>query len=129
MVEVERFWCARGEQSLRDSDSFLTNPDQLILDRFSSNPQAIPTTELRNRRAVVMLGEMGIGKSTVLRRPELVVPPAIKVLRIDLAPYGSELRLSDEVVRHRSIKQWIAGSTELALVLDGSTRRKNASHS
>ena len=119
MAEVERFWCVRGGQPSLDSDGFLSDPSSLILDRFSANPEAIQTSELRNNRAVVMLGEMGIGKSTVLRRPELLIPPALDVLAINLSPFGSEFRLSNEVVRHPRIAAWIAGSTELALVIDG----------
>jgi hypothetical protein len=119
MAEVERFWCARGKQFGLDRDGFLTDPERPIVDRFSSNPEAIPTSALRSARSAVLLGEMGAGKSTVLQRPELLLPLGIKVLAIDLAQYGSEVRLIEEVVQHPSIEQWLAGSTELALVLDG----------
>ncbi|WP_133056221.1 NACHT domain-containing protein [Mycolicibacterium tusciae] len=119
MADIERFWYLRGNQFYLDSDGFLADPDDLILGRISGNPDAIPTSELRDSRALVMLGEMGTGKSKVLELPDRLVPPGVEVLAIDLAPYGSEDRLVNEVLRHPSIERWKANSTELALVLDG----------
>ena len=119
MADVERFWCLSDGQFHLDGDGFLADPTRPIFGQISPNPQAISTSELRNTRGLVMLGEMGAGKSTILQRPDQLIPAGMTQLVIDLAPYGSEDLLVNDVVRNPSIEQWRAGSTELALVLDG----------
>jgi hypothetical protein len=114
MADIERFWCRPDRQFYLD-DGFLSDPNELIFGRVSSNPEAIETEALRNARAVVMLGEMGAGKTTVLKAPSELVPPDVQdVLAIDLALIGSP----DEVLQHPILERWNAGSHELALVLD-----------
>jgi hypothetical protein len=119
MAEVERFWCPSDGQFYVDSDGFLADPTQPIFAQISPNPQAISTSELRDIRGLVMLGEMGAGKSTILEPPDQLIPPGMERLVIDLAPYGAEALLVNDVIRNPSIEQWKSGSNELALVLDG----------
>jgi hypothetical protein len=119
MADVERFWCPRDGQTHFDDSGFLADPNDLVIGRVSSNPDALSTSELQGARALVMLGEMGSGKSRVLERLDRIVPPGVQPIAIDLAPYGSEVRLVDEVLRTSDIEQWKAGTNELALVLDG----------
>lgn len=119
MADIERFWCPLGGEFRFDSDGFLADPEDLILGRINPNPQAIATSELRDSRALVMLGEMGSGKSTLLERPDRLVAPSAEILAINLAQYGNEDRFVREVLQHPSIEQWKSASTELALVLDG----------
>src|SRR5271169_1719511 len=119
MADIARFWCLSDGQFYLDGDGFLADPTRPIFGQISPNPQAISTWELRNTRGLVMLGEMGAGKSTILQRPEQLIPVGMTPLVIDLAPYGSEELLVNDVVRNPSIEQWRAGSAELALVLDG----------
>jgi hypothetical protein len=119
MADIERFWCPRNGQYSLDNDGFLADPDDLILGRISPNPQAIPTSELQNTRGLVMLGEMGAGKSTIFERPDQLIPAGMTRRVINIAPFGSEDHFVNEVVRDHTIEQWKAGSTELVLVLDG----------
>ena len=111
MADIERFWCPRDVQFYLDNDGFLADPDNLILGRISPNPQAIPTSELQNTRGLVLLGEMGAGKSTIFERPDQLIPPGMPRRVINIAPYGSEDRFVNEVVRDPSIEQWRAGFT------------------
>lgn len=119
MADIERFWCPLGGEFHLDSDGFLADPEDLVFGRINPNPQAISTSELRGSRAVVMLGEMGTGKSTLLGRHDRLVVPSVEILAIDLSQYGNEDRFVREVLQHPSIEQWKAASTDLALVLDG----------
>lgn len=118
MAEVERFWCRRDGQFYLDSDGFLADPTEPIFGQIRPNQQAISTTELQGTRGLVMLGEMGAGKSTILKRPDQLIPASVTRLEINLAPYGSEDLLVSDVVRNPTIEQWKAGSAELALILD-----------
>lgn len=119
MANIDRFWCLRDGQYYLDGDGFLADPNDLILERISPNPQAIPTSDLQDTRGLVLLGEMGAGKSTILEQPDQLIPLGVPRRVMNIAPYGSEDRFVNEVVRDASIGQWRAGSTELALVLDG----------
>jgi hypothetical protein len=118
MAEVERFWCPSDGQFYLDGDGFLADPTEPIFGQISPNPQAISTSELQSTRGLVMLGEMGAGKSTILKRPDQLIPAGVTRLEINLAPYGSEDLLVNDVVRNPSIEQWKEGSALLALVLD-----------
>jgi hypothetical protein len=119
MADIERFWCLRDGQFHLDNDGFLADPNELIFGRIRANPEAIRTPELRGLGAVVMLGEMGAGKSKVLESPDLLVAPGIDLIRVNLAEYGSEDRFVSEVIRNPTIEQWKTNSNELAVVLDG----------
>lgn len=118
MAEVERFWCPSDGQFFLDGDGFLADPTEPVFGQISPNPRAIPTSKLQDTRGVVMLGEMGAGKSTILKRPDQLTPSGVTRLEINLAPYGSEDVLVNDVVRNPVIEQWKAGSAELALILD-----------
>lgn len=119
MADQERFWSPRLSGIQLDSDGFLADPGLLLLGSFSPNSEAIATSSLRDARALVLLGEMGMGKSTLLGKPERLVPAGIEMLSVDLAQYGSEDRLAGDVLRHTAIEGWVAGDYELALILDG----------
>lgn len=119
MAEIERFWSGREVQVSFDPDGFLSDPHKESRWGFNPNPDAIPIDELRNARAVVMLGEVGTGKSTILQRAERLVPEGTEILAVNLSPFGSELRLRDDVLHHDAIERWKSGGGDLAVVWDG----------
>lgn len=67
---------------------------------------------------MVLLGELGGGKSTVVKEKYPLVEPSCPAVRFDLAAYGAEERLVREVLECEAITNWAAGSGHLCLVLD-----------
>lgn len=116
-----RFWCPITESFPLDFDGFLVDPE-VGLGR-SVMPSIRLLGELSNIPCLVLLGEPGIGKSTVLagtaegmERDE--GSPTITQSKIDLATIGSEERLIRAVFKTDVAKNWLAGCHHLTLWLD-----------
>lgn len=60
----KRFWCPRDERYTLDETGFLADPDE-ILGAQRSNVQ--PLEHWADAPCLVLLGELGIGKSHALR--------------------------------------------------------------
>lgn len=114
---VERFWCPRDGSYSLDDDGFLRDPDASFLGMGSVNPGALRGDDLRSVRCLVLLGEPGSGKSTVIR-DDPVAPAGWRFLRIDLAAYGSEDRLVREVFQCAEVISWTGTDDQLCVVLD-----------
>jgi len=100
-----------------DSLGFLRDPDDEF-ERFE-NPDLLRLADIAEHRAVALLGEPGMGKSTLLRdMRDLCEGKGRRAILIDLAEYGSE----DRLLRHLQAPEILAaGSTGPAtdLLLDG----------
>lgn len=120
MTEVTRFWCPHDGTFHLDERGFLSDPGATFFGR-SLNPSAIATADLAGERCVVLLGEPGTGKSTVLdeHAPLLPAGVAATVVRVDLGVYGSEDRLVREVFDAPPVRSWLGGEGELCIVADG----------
>ena len=69
---------------------------------------------------VVLLGEMGIGKSAVMTTlREETERQGIQTFAINLRPYTNEQRLQDELFCSRRYTDWQSGTDELHIFLDG----------
>ena len=95
---VERFWSPREGEYALDSDGFLRDPDITFAGERLANGGVLRTADFQGARCVVLLGEPGSGKSTVVGQPARLVADAVSVLQFDLASYGSEDRLVQEVL-------------------------------
>lgn len=115
---VVRFWCHREGTYALDDHGFLRDPDATWFGSQSANPGVVRTDELGDHRCLVLLGEPGAGKSTILSAPGLLVASEVTIVSIDLAGYGSEDRLVRDIVSDPSIVAWSAGTGGLCLVLD-----------
>ena len=116
-TSVERFWSTR-EGAYTLDDGFLRDPDAGWFGARSANPGVLRIGELSDRRCLVLLGEPGAGKSTAVHDRAQLVSPEVPVIAFDLAVYGSEDRLVSEVFGNPAIKDWVAGTGELCLLLD-----------
>lgn len=117
---VERFWCAPdGTYHLDDRGYLLDSGDFL-----ASGGNGVPTRSLLDRQALALLGEPGSGKSTALcdlvrlTRDGRASNSTEAVLVADLATYGDESRIVNEVLRCEQIRRWQAGDGDLFLFLD-----------
>lgn len=120
MTEVTRYWCPHDGVFHLDERGYLADPGATFFGR-SRNPSAIATADLAAERCVVLLGEPGAGKSTVLDEHSPLLPAGVAaaVVRVDLGVYGSEDRLVREVLDAPPVRSWLGGDGELCIVADG----------
>ncbi|MBN2308978.1 MAG: hypothetical protein JXR94_08415 [Candidatus Hydrogenedentes bacterium] len=117
----KRFWCPRdGRLSLADG-GFLADPDDDLGAMIEGD--VVPFEAISPFPCLVLLGEPGIGKSTVLKSMFEEATPAIAqagdVPRyFDLCSYGSEDRLVRELFEKPEIGQWTKGDHRLHLYID-----------
>ncbi|MGA2795678.1 MAG: hypothetical protein ABSE69_19605 [Roseiarcus sp.] len=117
-----RFWVPRtGVVDLLSDGGFLLDPAQTIFRSRTPPPAALP--ELRKYRALGLLGEPGMGKSTTLKAEacRLAAEPSdenVISLHIDLRDFSSETLLCQRVFESPKVIAWKSGATHLVLHLD-----------
>jgi hypothetical protein len=104
-----RFWYPRGTEFSLLDDGYLYDPDGQHGDIL--NAHAVLFDKLLIHPCLVLLGEPGMGKSTVLD-----ASPAD--LTFDLGAYQSDLSLTEDVFRNARVQKWLEGSDTLSLSLD-----------
>lgn len=117
----KRFWCSReGTISLAD-DGYLVDPESAL---GFFNLDLRPIELLLEVPCLILLGEPGMGKSTVFRalrdswRPA-DGPSGEAPFCLNLAAYSSEDRLVDDLFRSGPIQEWKRGRDRLEVSLDG----------
>jgi hypothetical protein len=117
----ERFWIERtGTVDLSDG-GFLADPTNPLLRSRATKPRSL--TELADYRALVLLGEPGIGKSTtLLEETERIAKQAVAdgtiSIHVDLRAYSSEVLLHQKVFESGEFLAWTRGTSHLILHLD-----------
>lgn len=116
--EWRRFWCPiDGTIDLSDA-GFLANPDSDFGALLYPDLKTLP--ELASYRALALLGEPGVGKTTVVNAAYTAAAssPAQRHLRFDLRSYGAEDRLIREIFENPDVDAWKVDNSELTLWLD-----------
>ena len=114
-----RFWVPHDSTIDLSDAGFLRDPTE----GFGRGHGPSTLTELQDRRSLVLLGEPGIGKSTVLKeeasRVEAQVSEAGDVSTYaDLRDYSSEDRLCKRIFESEEFLAWKNGTSHLFLHLD-----------
>jgi hypothetical protein len=120
VYDWERFWVGRtGMLDLSDG-GFLADPTNTLPQVYPGRPSGL--TELRKYRALGLLGEPGIGKSTVLEieaaRASRQGDGNIASVHVDLRAYSSEGLLYQRVFGSEEFIAWTKGDSQLVLFLD-----------
>lgn len=115
--DLERFWLPVGSTYRLGQDGWLLDSDSSA---YYAADDLLTTQNIASARCVVMLGEPGIGKSSVISTRESLTPgmTGIDNVTVDLSPYTSEYRLVQEVFEGSTISQWESGDGQLCLTLD-----------
>jgi hypothetical protein len=114
-----RFWVPQdGVIDLSDG-GFLRDPT----DWLAGTRGPMPLAALQHWRALALLGEPGIGKSTTLKEEadrvtSLPAPSNLVSVYVDLRAYSSETLLYQRVFESEKIIAWKNGSSHLFLHLD-----------
>lgn len=119
MFEWQRFWVPRtGTIDLSDGGFLIDPTNPLWVGRMDA--KQLP--ELASYRALVLLGEPGIGKSTALRedaaRLSTHSTDGAMSIYADLRAYSSELLLHKQIFESRQFTAWADGQSHLVLHLD-----------
>ena len=117
-VVVDRFWARPEAGPILEPAGFLIDPLAPASRWLAS--EARSTEDLSGERCLVLLGELGMGKTTAVREHGLEPQGAsAECCSFDLSAYGSEDRLAARVFESPSVDAWIAGEHDLCIVLDG----------
>ncbi len=117
----KRYWYPRGTSLNLADDGYLPDPDSQSGKIWNEN--VVPFEEISGLRALVLLGDPGMGKSTILSEQASVWKQRQhdskeKSLFINLSSYQSESRLADHLFESQIFKEWLAGNHALHLLLD-----------
>lgn len=121
LYDWQRFWVARtGMLDLSDG-GFLADPTSPLRRSHPATPATL--TDLAKYRALVLLGEPGIGKSTTLeaeatRMSADAVVNGMTSIHVDLRAYSSDALLHQRVFGSPEFVAWATGNSHLVLHLD-----------
>jgi len=117
-----RFWLARGTSPDLSDDGYLADPES---PRAAFAPRsAVPFETLLDYPVLGLLGEPGMGKSTVLIQETQRLQAAAResgddVLRIDLVACGTDGLVCQRIFGSKVFKTWKKGRGRLHILLDG----------
>ena len=112
----KRFWYPHGTDINLSDYGYLPDPES---DRqHFYNPKIVSFEALANIPCLVLIGEPGIGKSTVIKDAFDQVPETEEKEFFELGDYGSDDALCDAVFRHNKFQAWKQGTHHFHLFLD-----------
>jgi hypothetical protein len=117
----QRFWIPRDGMLDLSDGGFLADPTGPSLRSHPAAPATL--AELTKYRALVLLGEPGIGKSTTLeaeaaRASADAVADGTTSIHVDLRAYSSDALLHQRVFGSPEFIAWTTGTSHLVLHLD-----------
>jgi hypothetical protein len=118
-LECPRFWAPRGSTPDLCNDGFLV--DRRF--RLQQEPP-LPLEALADLPVLGLLGEPGMGKSSVLQREARDLQTATRetrdqVLRVDLTACGTDILVCQKIFQSSQFSSWKQNEGRLHLLLDG----------
>lgn len=117
----ERYWCPRGSSLNLSDDGYLPDPNSRP--GRISNPELVSLSKIYEAKALVLLGDPGMGKSTVLSDQESLLKSkpsdaSDRHLFLNLRSYQTDSQLTADIFDSPILKEWLAGTHTLYLYLD-----------
>jgi hypothetical protein len=116
----QRFWCVRGGTIDLSDYGFMLDPESEFW--TLGRPKPLTLEEVSNHRALILLGEPGMGKSTTLEqevaRLTQGTTQAVTAIKVDLRAFSSEELLYRRVFESAEFQGWARGTSQLVLYLD-----------
>jgi hypothetical protein len=120
VYDWERFWVGRTAMLDLSDGGFLVDPENPPPQAHPGRPMRL--AELRGYRALGLLGEPGIGKSTALEidAAQMAHPSDVNIasVHVDLRAYSSEGLLYQRLFGSEEFTTWTKGNSQLVLFLD-----------
>ena len=117
----KRFWYPRGSSLNLADDGYLPDPDSQSGRIWNKN--VVSFEEISDAKGLVLLGDPGMGKSTILSEQESIWKSKQhdskdKYLFLNLRSYQTDGRLADHLFESPIFQEWLAGTHALHLFLD-----------
>ncbi len=114
----KRYWRRPSDVVALTDEGYLVVPGEDP--RLSRNPAALPFAEIAAKSCLALIGELGLGKSTELRRlAEEESARGGPVLSVSLGDYREEEAARREIFEDRRFNAWAQGDETLTIFLDG----------
>jgi hypothetical protein len=118
-LECPRFWLPRGSAPDLSEDGFLRDGRS-----FVAAAAHVPFEALAEIPVLALLGEPGMGKSTVLEQQARKMQAAVDAagdhfLHADLSACGTDILVCREIFESAEFAAWKVGSNRLYLLIDG----------
>lgn len=110
----KRFWYPHGTDIKLSDYGYLPDPESNI----QHYPTIVSFEAIANIPCLVLIGEPGIGKSTVIKDAFDQVPETEEKEFFELGDYGSDDALCEAVFRHNKFQAWKQGTHHFHLFLD-----------
>ncbi len=115
-----RFWCARGGTIDLSDSGFMRDPEIYPWGVAPADPLTLE--KLSSYRALILLGEPGMGKSMTLKEEHARLTQGgdsgVISIRVDLRAFSSEDLLYRRVFGSQEFLAWASGSSQMVLHLD-----------
>ncbi len=118
--EWKRYWYKRGIQLPYKDGFFEPEKISMVSDEFS----VVPIQEILNNPCLVLLGEAGLGKSTIIEqtvtelKEETLGESIQEILYCDLRLISSEESLNKSIFENKIFVDWISSNHKLYIFLD-----------
>lgn len=121
MHDWKRLWCPREGRVIQSDRGYLLDPDSQ-LGRIQ-NPDVVSFESIGHLPCLILLGEPGIGKTTAMNEARRALDSdqenaGDQFLWLDLADYGSEQRLFNDLFTSDEYRSWVKGNHRLYIFLD-----------
>jgi len=124
IIPWKRFWCRSGDKiHVGDhQQGFLTDPEGELYARLL-NPHLVTFDKLLNEKCLILWGDPGIGKSTVLQQGKSALESSLgtndKLIWLDFRDVPNEQVFARRTFESITWKGWQSSTGKLVLVVDG----------
>jgi hypothetical protein len=121
-LQCRRFWLPRGTAPDLSDNGFLVNPESTY--PIFTPASAVPLKAFGDLPVLGLLGEPGMGKSTVLNQEALRLQAVVRqsgdrFLQVDLAACGTDVLVCKRIFESHEFRAWKKTKARLHLFLDG----------
>ncbi|HEY5233656.1 MAG TPA: hypothetical protein VIK35_08995 [Verrucomicrobiae bacterium] len=124
IIPWKRFWCRFGDAIHvgEDRQGFLTDPEGELFTCLH-NPHLFKSEKLLNEKCLILCGDPGTGKSTVLQQTKSTLENSLgadgKLIWLEFRDVPSESAFARRTFESDVWKQWQNSTGKLVLVVDG----------